>query len=448
MVAKVLNNVGKGERLMNDLNNRPWYKLLPMNEEFRIPELSVNDLLENSVNLYGERIAVIFEDKKITYCELKDQVDRLASAWKEMGYQKGERIGLMLNNHPDYIVSYYAALALGLIIVQINPLYTPRELLQILNDSKLTYLVTDSHAIDTVRKVDDLYHFQHIILSQMTVDHQDDKFLSLDELKVHSKTLENPVPISIYDDIAIIQYTGGTTGKMKGAMLTHFNLVANVIQSYEMYKDKLRFGQEVVLTATPLYHVFAMSSAMNLGIYMGASILLFKKFDIDYVLESIKKYRPTFFPGVPKMYIAFVNHPLVEDYGLDCIKVCSSGSAPLPIEVINRFESLTNAVISEGYGLSETSPTTHRNPTYGMRKVGSIGIPVPLTDAKIVDDYGQELPPEFVGELLIKGPNVMKGYWNNDEETKIALQDGWLFTGDLAVMDKDGFFFIVGRKKK
>lgn len=435
----------KGE----DLMNRPWYKNYPYKEDVQIPEESLYILLDKTVRLYGDQPAVIFEDKIVTYIELKDQVDRLASAWKELGYQKGERIGLMLSNHPDYIISYYAALSLGLIIVQVNPMYTPRELLQILYDSKLTYLVTDPPALETVRKVYDNYRFRHIMLSQMTVDHQeDDIFQNLDELKGHSKTFEKPVSISVHDDVAIIQYTGGTTGKMKGAMLTHYNLMANVIQSYAAYKGKLQLGQEVVLAATPLYHVYAMTSAMNFGIFIGGTILLIRKFDIDYVLESIKKYRPTFFPGVPKMYNAFINHPQVESYGLDCIKVCSSGSAPLPVDVIKRFEYLTNAVISEGYGLSETSPTTHRNPTNGTRKVGSIGIPVPFTDCLIVDDYGQELPPMAIGELLIRGPQVMKGYWGNKDETNKALQNDWLYTGDLAMMDQDGYFFIVGRKKE
>jgi long-chain acyl-CoA synthetase len=220
------------------------------------------------------------------------------------------------------------------------------------------------------------------------------------------------------------------------------------VQSFEMYGDSLKPGEEIVLAATPLYHVYAMTSAMNLGIYIGAAILLFPKFELEDVLAKIKKYRPTFFPGVPKMYNAFVNHPGIENYGLNCLKSCSCGSAPLPVEVIKRFEGLTGAKIGEGFGLSEASPSTHRNPPFGKRKIGSIGIPFPGTDCMIIDDENNEVPNTSVGELLIKGPQIMKGYWNNEAETKKALQNDWLYTGDLAVMDEEGYFYIVGRKKE
>lgn len=433
---------------MYDLTNRPWYKFYTNQNELQVPEISLYSILEKTNKQYGERTAIIYEHTKTTYSELKDKVDRLAAAWKELGAQKGERIGLMLANHPDYIVSYYAAQALGLSVVQINPMYTPRELLQIVSDSHVSYLVTDSSALKTVREVRVLYNFRHIFVSQMKNDDQDRMFLNLEELKKHPYPLEAPVPASVHNDVAVIQYTGGTTGKMKGVMLTHYNLVANVIQSYCMYGEKMLSGREVVLTATPLYHVYAMTSAMNLGIYIGGTLLLFKKFEVDNVLEHIKEYRPTFFPGVPKMYNAFVNHPQVDSYGLDCLKLCSCGSAPLPVEVIKRFEHLTGATIGEGFGLSEASPSTHRNPSTGMRKVGSIGIPLPGTDCIIADDNGQELPTGCVGELLIKGPQVMKGYWNNEQETRRSLQNGWLYTGDLAMMDEDGYFYIVGRKKE
>ncbi len=428
--------------------NRPWYKFYEKQQEIEIPEVSVYSILEEAVKQYGNRTAVIYEHTKTTYSEMKDKVDRLAAAWEELGAEKGERIGLMLANHPDYIISYYAAHALGLIVVQINPMYTPRELLRIVKYSQMSYLVADRSALETVRKVYELCRFRHIFVSQMKDDDQDSMFLSLDELKSHPNHLEKPALMSDHNDVAVIQYTGGTTGKMKGAMLTHHNLVANVIQSYFMYGEKMIPGQEVILTATPLYHVYAMTSAMNLGIYIGGTLLLFKKFQVDHVLEHIKEYRPTFFPGVPKMYNAFVNHSKVESYGLDCLKLCSCGLAPLPVEVMKRFEYLTGVTIGEGFGLSEASPSTHRNPSGGVRKVGSIGIPMPGTDSMVVDENSQELPPGCVGELLIKGPQVMKGYWNDEKETQRSLQNGWLYTGDLAMMDEDGYFYIIGRKKE
>jgi long-chain acyl-CoA synthetase len=438
----------RGVKFMQERMKRPWYKFYKNQTEFQAPEVSLYSILENTTKIYGERPAIIYDHIQITYDELKDRVDRLALAWKEMGAQKGERIGLMLENHPDYIISYYAALALGLIIVQINPMYTPRELLQIIEDSNVTYLVTDTSALQTVREVCELYSFRYIFVSQIKESMNVRKFLNLEELKNYPLSLRNPVPISAHNDVAVIQYTGGTTGNMKGAMLTHSNLVANLIQSRSLYGNTLQPGQEMVLTATPLYHVYAMTSAMNLGIYQGSTLLLVRNFKIENVLELIKEYQPTLFPGVPKMYTAFVHYQNVEKYGLHCFKTCTSGSAPLPIEIIKRFEKLTGVTIGEGFGLSEASPTTHRNPPLGKSKVGSIGIPLPGTDSKIVDESGIELPPHTVGELLIKGPQVMKGYWNREEETRQTLQNGWLHTGDLAIMDEEGYFYIVGRKKE
>jgi long-chain acyl-CoA synthetase len=432
---------------LQNIENRPWYKYYNQNADIKIPKISLYSMLEETVKVYGDKTAIIFEDEKITYRQLKEQVDLLAGAWKELGFNKGERIGLMLANHPDYVISYYAAQALGVTVVQINPMYTPRELLQIVNDSKISSIVGDPLSMKTIQEVNDLYKFRYLIGSQIEA-WGDEEFKSLDNLIPFSTPIEAPVEVDIHEDVAVIQYTGGTSGKMKGAMLTHQNLVANVVQSYSMYGENMVKGEETVLTATPLYHVYAMTSAMNLGIYIGAEILLFRKFDVTDVLEKIKKYQPTFFPGVPRMYISFVNHPDIEKYKLNCLKTCSSGSAPLPVEVIKRFEKLTGATIGEGFGLSEASPSTHRNPPFGIRKVGSIGIPMPLTDCMIVDDAGNELGTKSVGELLLKGPQIMKGYWANTEETAKALQDGWLHTGDLAMMDDDGYFYIVGRKKE
>ncbi|KKK37206.1 long-chain fatty acid--CoA ligase [Mesobacillus campisalis] len=432
---------------MKNLTNRPWFKYYNQIADLEIPELPLYSMFEQTVSDYGDHVAIIFEDEKITYRQLKDQVDRLAGAWREMGFEKGERLGLMLANHPDYVICYYAAQALGVTIVQINPMYTPRELLQIINDAKVSSIVGDPLAKTTIQEVNHLYSFNYIIGSQ-TETWGETEFKSIDELILFSAPLESPAKVNVHEDIAVIQYTGGTTGKMKGAMLTHYNLVANVIQSYSMYGDQMVKGEETVLTATPLYHVYAMTSAMNLGIYIGATLLLFRKFEVQDVLEKIKKYRPTFFPGVPRMYISFVNHPDIDKYNLDCLKTCSSGSAPLPVEVIKRFEKLTGAVIGEGFGLSEASPSTHRNPPFGIRKVGSIGIPMPKTDCMIIDNNGNELGPKCVGELLLRGPQIMKGYWANQEETASTLQNGWLHTGDLAMMDEDGYFYIVGRKKE
>ncbi|MFC2949679.1 long-chain-fatty-acid--CoA ligase [Virgibacillus sediminis] len=431
---------------MQNLKERRWYKAYPeaMKKELRIPEVSVYSLLEETTVRCPHRQAVIQDGDSLTYQELKEQADRLAGAWKRLGLARGERIGLMVSNDPSYIIAYYAAMKLGMVVVQINPRYTARELLQIASDAEVAAITVEENTAETVRQLEGLYEFKHIFIAGSP--HRTEA--SLESLIAQSKPLEKEAPVTPKEDTAVIQYTGGTSGVIKGAKLSHYNLVANVIQSYAMYGEDMEFGKETVLTATPLYHVYAMTSGMNLGIYIGATNLLIKKFAVDDVLEKIKEYQPTFFPGVPRMYNAFINHSKVREYGLDCLKFCSSGSAPLPMEVIRQFESITGAVIGEGFGLSEASPSTHRNPPKGIRKVGSIGIPLPGTDSKIVDEDSKELPANSVGELVIKGPQIMKGYWNNEEETRKSLKNGWLYTGDLAIQDEDGYFFIAGRKKE
>ena len=431
---------------MDYLKERKWSKFYPSGamKKLEYPEITLDSLLKATVEKYGNRTAIISENEQMSYLELENKVDRLAGAWDGMGLKKGERIGLMIPNVPSYIIAYYAALRLGLIVVQINPNYTARELLQIADDSTLNYIVVEEDNLDTINQVNDMYKLDYVFVT----DTNKTDLYSLDSLIKKSDPIDKEVSISVEEDVAVIQYTGGTSGVMKGAMLTHRNLLANVIQSYAIYGENMQPGREIVLTATPLYHVYAMTSAMNLGIYIGATILLIKKFEVTDVLTKVKQYQPTFFPGVPKMYNAFVNHPGVESYGLDCLKICSCGSAPLPIEVIRRFDNLTSAVIGEGFGLSEASPSTHRNPATGTRKIGSIGIPLPDTDSKVVDEDSNELPVNSVGELIIKGPQIMKGYWGNEEETSRSLKNGWLYTGDLAMQDEDGYFYIVGRKKE
>lgn len=416
-------------------------------DSFHIPDMTLYEMLEGSVERFADQQAIMYEDHSISYQELKEKIDKLAAMWLIKGYQKGERIGIMVANHPDFVVAYYAAHSIGVTVVQINPAYTPRELLQILDDARVSYLVVDHNSIEIIRDVLEIYPFKHVTFTTSVLDKREDPD-SMTEIFRNSNLLEKAVALNPKEDVAVIQYTGGTTGDIKGAMLTHYNLIANVYQSYVLYRQKVKFGEETVLTVTPLYHVYAMTSAMNLGIYLGARLLIIQKFQTDRVLEQIKRHRPTMFPGVPKMYVSFLNHPKGDSSGLDSLKVCSSGSAPLPIEIIHRFKEMTGVTILEGFGMSETSPTTHRTPINGEHKAGSIGIPVPETNCRIVDNESNILEPNQVGELLIKGPQVMKGYWNNPVETKNTLKDGWFYTGDLAVMDKDGYFYIVGRKKE
>jgi long-chain acyl-CoA synthetase len=250
------------------------------------------------------------------------------------------------------------------------------------------------------------------------------------------------------NEVAVLQYTGGTTGLSKGAMLTHRNLVSDVLQCVSWSQDAVR-GEERMLAALPLFHVYGMTVTMNEAIGLAATIILLPRFNVDEALEAINLYQPTRFPGVPTMYMAIMNHPQVEKYNISSIRVCSSGSAPMPIEAQKHFEELTGAKISEGYGLTEASPVTHANPFLGKRKIGSIGLPRPDVDAKIVDlETGEkDLPPGEEGELCIRGPQVMQGYWNRPEETSKTLRNGWLYTGDIGRMDEEGYFYIVDRKK-
>src|SRR5699024_1383490 len=235
---------------------------------------------------------------------------------------------------------------------------------------------------------------------------------------------------------------GGTTGRSKGAMLTHYNLVANTLQSYATSKVRTRIGEERFLSISPLFHVYGMTSCMNLCFYLGGDLILVPKFDVEKTVEIIEKTKPTIFPGVPTMFIALLNYYKEKKFDLTSLRTCTSGSAPLPVEVLNKFNETSGTSVAEGFGLSEASPVTHRNPISGLQKPGSIGIPIPNTEAKIVDfaNGEEELEIGEVGELVIKGPQIMKGYWNMPEETANVLRDGWLFTGDLAKMDADGFF--------
>lgn len=253
------------------------------------------------------------------------------------------------------------------------------------------------------------------------------------------------------EDIAVLQYTGGTTGISKGAALSHENLVANTRQvRLWIGEEWIIDGKERILTVLPCFHVYAMTVCMNTGIMVGATIILLPRFHLDEVLRAVKKYGPTIFPGVPTIYTAIANHPDVKRYGMSSVKLCLSGRAPLPLEVLEKFEKATGAKIIEAYGLSEASPATHANPFMGKRIAGTVGMPLPDTDAKIVDlESGEkELTAGEVGELIVKGPQVMKGYWNHPDETSLILREGWLFTGDIARMDENGYFSIIDRKKE
>ncbi|EGL83040.1 AMP-dependent synthetase and ligase [Caldalkalibacillus thermarum TA2.A1] len=433
---------------MNQVSaEKPWLKHVPKGNplEVDIPEISVNQLLARSVEKYPDHTAVSFYNHTLSYAQLYGAVNRVASALVQKGIEKGDRVALMLPNCPQYPISYYAVLACGGIVVQINPMYKAQELLHVLRDSGAKLLIAYEPLLPTVEEIKDKTDLTEVI----TVSFSQGKGTFQTLLEDRGYQIPT-VAINPREDVAVLQYTGGTTGRSKGAMLTHYNLVANAMQCIGTAEIQIEYGRERTLTVAPLFHVYGMTCGMNLTFAVGGNMILLPRFDVEEVLETIEKWRPTGFPGVPTMYIGLLQHPRFKEVDMTCFKTCSSGSAPLPIEVLNKVKAETGAPIAEGYGLSEASPVTHRNPVRGLQKPGSIGIPLPNTDAKIVDmaTGEQELPPGEVGELIIKGPQVMKGYWNMPEETAHTLRNGWLYTGDLAKMDEDGFFYIVGRKKE
>ncbi|MGG1679162.1 long-chain fatty acid--CoA ligase [Neobacillus sp. NRS-1170] len=414
------------------------------------PNKTVSHILQETAEKYPTNNALSFYGKKFTYQQLNELVQSFTSALQQNHVQKGDRVAIMLPNCPQYVVSYYGALTAGAIVTQVNPMSVERELEYILKDSGAETMIVLDALYPRAKNVQAKTNLKNIIVVSLQPEGQDfapDR--SFESFLTEGNGNVLPVEFEPEHDVAVLQYTGGTTGRSKGAMLTHKNILANVIQCYEFFKHEFQIGKERCLTVIPLFHVFGMSSCMNLSIYTASESIMLPRFDLEEVLNTIKNEQPTTFPGVPTMYVAITNHPRAEEYGISSIKTCNSGSAPMPIELMREFEGKTGAKILEGYGLSEASPTTHCNPPFADRKPGSVGIGVPSTEYKIVDlETGtNELPVGELGEVIIKGPQIMKGYWNMPEETANTLRDGWLYTGDIAKVDEDGYLYIIDRKK-
>lgn len=452
-------------------NAKPWIASYPPETapSLEYPRVSLTHFLEQSAATYPDNNAIYFMGKRITYRELLDLSYQFANGLIKRGVKKGDRVAIMLPNVPQTVICYYGALFAGATVVMTNPLYTERELIHQLNDSGAETIITLDLLYKRVTSVRSSTPLKRLIITsigdylpffkrmlyplvqkkdghnpQVTYGSDVEPFLSI--LK---ESANNPVKIEVdpEHDIALLQYTGGTTGVAKGVMLTHANLIANAVQCKAVLY-KLKMGRDRILGALPLFHVYGMTTVMNKGISIAAEIILVPKFDVKQMLELISKTKPTLFPGAPTMYIGLINHPDLQKYDLSSIEACVSGSAPLPVEVKNRFEELTGGKLVEGYGLTEASPVTHSNPIWGRSITGSIGLPWPDTDSRVLDpSTGEELPTGQIGELAVKGPQVMVGYWNRPEDTAAVLKDGWLLTGDMGYMDEDGYFYIVDRKK-
>lgn len=452
---------------------RPWItfygKGVPDHIEY--PIVPVYHLLDEARARYPHVVATVFYGRKKTYRELHEDVERLATAFqKVLGIEKGDRVGILLPNSPQFVASFYALLKAGAVVVQMNPLYTPEELEHLVEDSGARVLVTLDFLFPKVAPLFEKGLLDQVVVARLQHEMgQPYRFLFPLKLRLDGRAYRPPVdgrrvfayedllkspldraPVRMdpQNDVALFQYTGGTTGLPKAAMLTHFNLVVNALQ-VQAWSEEVTPGKEVVMGVIPFFHVYGMSVSMNFAVASAATLIILPQFHIKETLKHLQKYRVTFFPGVPAMYIALLHHKDAKRYDLSSIKACISGSAPLPVKVKEDFEKLTGAKVVEGYGLSEASPVTHCNPVYGLNKPGSVGLPFPDTLSAVVDlEDGQTvLPPGEVGELVVYGPQVMKGYWNRPEETQKTLRNGWLYTGDIARMDKDGYFYIVDRKK-
>jgi len=451
--------------------DRPWYKFYQENvpHSFNYSKIPLFSLLDRTADQFPDAVAMSFFGKKIRYRELQSQTRKMADALFHLGVRKGDRVAIMLPNCPQTVIAYFGALRLGAIVVNTNPLYVEREMIHQFNDAGAETLITldlfYEKSKNTMKQtrlkriiftgIQDFLPFILKILYPLKAKKQKQwveipqeggvfKWLYL--MKVANERFEDEQVNS--DEVALFQYTGGTTGVAKGVMLTHHNLVSNAYQ-VRLWIPQAVEGEEKALAVLPFFHVYGMTTAMNLPVLIAAEMILIPRFEVKQILQVIQKEHPTIFPGVPTMYQAINMVEGVDKFNLSSVKYCISGAAPLPLEVMKRFKALTGAKLVEGYGLTEASPVTHANPLEGVIKEGSIGIPFPDTDSKIIDlETGEDLPVGQVGELCVKGPQVMKGYWNMQEETREVLtEDGWLKTGDIARMDEDGYFFIVDRKK-
>jgi long-chain acyl-CoA synthetase len=432
---------------------RPWLKFYDpgVPDYLAYPAVSLSHFLEESARKVPEKPCTIFKGAIITYREMNEATDHLADALAGQGVRKGDRVGIFLPNVPQFVLAYFGILKAGGVVVATNPAYTPPEIEYQVDDAGNEVMFVMGTAYEKIKALQPKTQVKTLIATGS------DETAALETGDVRLEELlagSAPRPdLEIGpEDTALFQYSGGTTGISKGAVALHRNLVANTLQ-FKAWMVSLEEGRETALLAIPMYHVYGMVCGMNLSMALGASMVLIPNpRDMDDLLGAIQKYHPTYFPAVPTLYNAINNHPAVQagKYDLSSIKACISGSAPLLKETKEKFEALTGGKICEGYGLSEAPTATHCNPLLGVNKIGSIGLPLPDVDCRIVDvETGKsDVPAGEAGELILRGPQVMRGYHNMPDETSLSLRDGWLYTGDLARMDADGYFYIIDRKKE
>ncbi len=444
----------------------PWLKNYEdgVPSSLTYPKAPLTQFLDSSSEAFPQNTAMVFGGKKFSYRELRENVDALAGALAALGVKKADRVGLLLPNSPPYVIGYYAILKAGGVVVTLNPLAVEREILHFLQHAEIRTLIVAEPLYPRVAEIAPQSHLENVLIACLrewsgaktlferrsaSISSRRRRGTYLLEPLLQKRLGKKAPGVAVHpEDEAVLQYTGGFMEGLKGVVLTHANLVANT-QQISSWIVRARKGKEVIISVLPFFHVYGMAVAMNVPIYMASTLVILPRFEVMKTLQAIKRYRPTFFPGVPTMFVALSQEKNAEQYNLSSLRVCYSGAAPLSIDVLEDFEKLTGARIIEGYGLAEASPATHCNPVYGKRKLGSIGVPYPDTLARIMDlETGKkELPPGEVGELCIKGPQVMKGYWKLPDETARTVRNGWLYTGDIARMDEDGYFYILDVKK-
>lgn len=427
-----------------------------------VPRIPVHHLLRSSVRRFPNHVALYFEGASLTYRKLNHEANRLANAMLAQGLAKGSRVILLLPNIPQMVIAFYGALKADATVVLIPPMIEPDELVRQLKNVDASMLITLSTWTGLAKRIREEAGVPHVVLTD-PADYLSPLKYFISRWRNRGMDLENalhwnrwvpaqsnksPASAAQPDDLAVIQFTGGTTSQSKGVMLSHRNIVANALQTRH-WLPQAEEGKERFLCVVPFFHSYGMTAALNVPVSLGAALILKPQFQVLDVLKTIKKYKPTIFPGSPNMYMAINNFRGVRKYGINSIKACISGSAPLPVEVQESFEKLTKGRLVEGYGLTEASPITHANPLGKNRRIGTIGVPVPSTQAAVVDlkTGRKEVEPGQIGELAVRGPQVMMGYWKDEAATREVLtNDGWLLTGDVAQMDKDGYFRIVSRK--
>ncbi len=460
--------------------HRPWFASYPPDVPPTLepyPEISVFSMLEGSARTFAERPAMAWFGRHLPYRFLLSEVERFSAVLAELGVRKGDRVGLILPNSPQYVIAYYAIARGGAIVVGNNPLYTQREMEHQLKDAGIEIVVILDQLYPNFAPVLESVGVREVVVTKVTA-YMRFPLKQLAPLKFRREARHEgkpwppvpkaarvrwwralmkaagPVPpVATVDpkrEAAGFIYTGGTTGPSKGAMLSHFNLVANAMQSTAWFPEIVK-GDDAVMCVLPFFHSYGMTTELNLGILNGAKLVLVPRFELHLVLKALAKEKPSLFPGVPRLYQALNDAPETRKFDLRSIKACVSGAAPLPQAVAEKFAEITGgANLVEGYGLTEASPVTHANPVSRGARVGTIGMPIPDTDCKIVDleNPDREVEQGERGELCVRGPQVMLGYWNRPEETALMIRNGWLHTGDVAVLDPDGFFRIVDRIKE